>query len=62
MLAIWSAGRVQVFKLAALIPLITAVPNGGGSSTARVRWRLTFPRPMTSLFPQSVNAKHATIN
>lgn len=30
MLAIWSAGRVQVFKLAALIPLITAVPNGGG--------------------------------
>lgn len=30
MLAIWSAGRVQVFKLAALIPLITAVPNGEG--------------------------------
>lgn len=61
MLAIWSAGRVQVFKLEALIPLITAVPNGGGSSAA-VRWRLTVPRPMTSLFPQSVNDKHATIN
>lgn len=28
MLAIWSSGHVQVFKLAALIPLITAVPNG----------------------------------
>lgn len=30
MLAIWSTGHVQVFKLAALIPLITAVGNGRG--------------------------------
>jgi len=37
MLAIWSSGHVQVFKLAALIPLITAVPNGG------VGGGLTFP-------------------
>lgn len=39
MLAIWSTGHVQVFKLAAFIPLITAVGNseGGGGVEGEVQ-------------------------